>query len=514
MATGRWPGARVSSEPVPSPRVPSPPASSPAFPPIPLSALVGVLSGVEIRGDPAVSILDVGYDSREVTPGSLFFCVPGGSADGHDFARDALDAGAAALVVQRWLDLKAPQVRVPSVREAMGPLSAKAFREPAAAMTMLGVTGTNGKTTVTYLVEAICRRGAARPGVIGTTGARVDGEPVPIERTTPEAPDLHRLLDRMRAGGVEVVVMEVSSHALDQHRAGGVRFDAAAFTNLSQDHLDYHRSMEDYFAAKAALFVPSHAERGLVNADDPWGRRLIDAAEIPVSTFAVGTDADLRATHVEVSPSGLAFEAGGVRIRSALRGAFNVSNCLAAIALARSAGSADEAIAAGIGDVREVPGRVEPIDEGQEFLVVVDYAHTPDSILGVLQATRPLVPGRLIVVFGCGGDRDRAKRPLMGKAATSTADLTVVTSDNPRSEDPLAIIAEIETGAAEGGGAYEIEPDRRQAIARALAAAEPGDAVVIAGKGHEPYQEIAGSMIELDDRVVAREGLRSLQRSS
>jgi UDP-N-acetylmuramoyl-L-alanyl-D-glutamate--2,6-diaminopimelate ligase len=507
MAPGPRPGPGVSSAPVSSPSVP--PRSGPAFPPIPLSALLSDLAGAETRGDLAVSVLDVAYDSRSVSPGALFCCVPGDRADGHDFAHAALDAGAAALVVQRWLDLPATQVRVPSVREAMGPLAARAFREPASAMTMLGVTGTNGKTTTTYLLEAIARRAGLHPGVIGTTGARIDGDPVSIDRTTPEAPDLHRLLARMRDRGVGLVATEVSSHALEQHRVDGVVFDAAAFTNLSQDHLDYHPSMQAYFAAKASLFTPGRARRGIVNADDAWGRRLLESPEIAMSTFGVESDADLRATGVRITVSGLSFEAGGLEITSSLRGAFNVSNCLAAIASCRSVGVPDDAIVAGIADVREVPGRVEPIEEGQDFLVVVDYAHTPDSILGVLQATRPLATGRLTVVFGCGGDRDRAKRPLMGKAATSTADRTIITTDNPRSEDPLAIIAEIEPGAVEGGGAYAIEPDRRAAIAMALAEAGPGDAVVIAGKGHETLQEFADRTIAFDDRVVARAALRA-----
>ncbi len=304
--------------------------------------------------------------------------------------------------------------------------------------------------------------------------------------------------------------MEVSSHALEQHRVGAVVFDAVAFTNLSQDHLDYHASMERYFAAKAMLFDPQHARRGAVNADDAWARRLLEAPSIPTTSFGTTTDAELVATEIEVSPSGLSFHAGGLVVRSSLRGAFNVSNCLAAIALARSVELPDGAIVEGIRDVREVPGRVEPIDEGQEFLVVVDYAHTPDSILGVLQATRPLASGRLIVVFGCGGDRDRAKRPFMGKAATSAADLTIVTTDNPRSEDPLAIIAEIEPGAREGGGAYVVEPDRRAAIGLAVRRAVPGDAVVIAGKGHEIVQELADGPVAFDDRMVVREELRRL----
>ncbi len=507
MTPGSRPEPGVSSEQVSSPSVPT--GSVPAFPPIPLAALLSDLAGAQTRGDPAVSILDVAYDSRSVSTGALFCCVPGERADGHDFARAALDAGAAALVVQRWLDLPATQVWVPSVRAAMGPLAARAFREPASAMTMLGVTGTNGKTTTTYLLEAIARRAGRHPGVLGTTGGRIDGDPVTIERTTPEAPDLHRLLALMRDRGVGLVAMEVSSHALEQHRIDGVVFDAAAFTNLSQDHLDYHPSMEAYFAAKSSLFTPRRARLGVVNADDAWGRRLLEAPAVAMSTFGVETDADLRATGVRVTASGLSFEAGGLAITSSLRSAFNVSNCLAAIALCRAVGVPDDAIVAGIADVREVPGRVEPIEEGQDFLVVVDYAHTPDSILGVLQATRPLATGRLIVVFGCGGDRDRAKRPLMGKAATSAADRTIITTDNPRSEDPIEIIAEIEPGAIEGGGAYVVEPDRRAAIALALAEAGPGDAVVIAGKGHETVQEFADRTVAFDDRAVARDVLRA-----
>ncbi|HEX7247531.1 MAG TPA: UDP-N-acetylmuramyl-tripeptide synthetase, partial [Actinomycetota bacterium] len=346
------------------------PPPAPAFPPITLSVLIADVPGVRTQGDTGVSVLDVVYDSRAVTPGALFCCVVGERADGHGFARDALARGAAALLVERWLDLPATQVLVPSVRRAMGPVAARAFREPAASMTMLGVTGTNGKTTTTYLLDAIARRAGHRVGVIGTTGAASAGTPVSVERTTPEAPDLHRLLSRMRDDDVELVAMEVSSHALAQHRVDGIVFDAVAFTNLSQDHLDYHPSMQAYFEAKATLFRPGHARRGMVNADDPWGRRLLEAPAIELSSFGVDAGADLRATDVEVSPSGIAFLAGGLRIRSSLRGGFNVSNCLAAMALGRGVGVPDEAIAAGIADVREVPGRVEPIDEGQGFLVV------------------------------------------------------------------------------------------------------------------------------------------------
>ena len=467
----------------------------------------------EVRGEPATSIVEVAFDSREVVPGALFFCVPGTNADGHDFAADALRAGAVALAVERWLDEDRPQVRVPSVRAAMGPMSSVVFGDPSRSMAMIGITGTNGKTTTTYLLEAVCRADGRVPGVVGTTGARIAGAPVPLARTTPEAPDLLRLLARMRDAGVDTVAMEVSSHALDQDRVGGVMFEVAAFTNLSRDHLDYHPSMEAYFEAKQRLFLPEHAQRAVVNADDPWGRRLLSAPAIPTVSFAVDGAADVVAEGVEVSKDGLSFRIASTEVRSELRGRFNVANCLGAIVVARALGIEDVIAARGIGEVRGVPGRVEPVDAGQNFLVVVDYAHTPDSIHHVLQAARPLTSGRLIVVFGCGGDRDRDKRPLMGAAATGSADLSVITSDNPRSEDPLAIIAEIEPGAKQGaersGGRYVVEPDRRAAITFAVEAAREGDTLIIAGKGHEPYQELAAGRVPFDDRQVARAALEA-----
>ena len=494
IVTEPRPGARVSCDPVL------------LLPPVPLASVLDAVPGAERRGDAVVG--DVIFDSREVIPGALFCCVPGAIEDGHAYAARAVAAGAAALLVERWLDdVAAPQVRVPSVREAMGPVAAVVFGHPAAALTMAGITGTNGKTTTTYLLESIWRAAGVRPGVIGTTGARVDGEPIPLARTTPEAPDLHRLLARMREADVGGVAMEVSSHALVQHRVGGVTFDVAAFTNLSQDHLDFHPSMEEYFAAKASLFTPGRAAHAVVNIDDAWGRRLLVDPALPTTTYGLDRAADVRAADVSSTVEGLTFTVDGVGFRSRLRGAFNVSNCLAAIAAARALGIELEVAAEGLAAVPGVPGRVEPIDAGQDFLVVVDYAHTPDSIRSVLQAARPLVSGRLIVVFGCGGDRDRAKRPLMGAVATSLADLTVLTSDNPRSEDPLAVIADIERGAREGGGDFVVEPDRRAAIGMAVERAARGDVVVIAGKGHEPYQEIEGDMIAFDDREVAREAL-------
>jgi UDP-N-acetylmuramoyl-L-alanyl-D-glutamate--2,6-diaminopimelate ligase len=389
-------------------------------------------------------------------------------------------------------------------------MSAVVFGRPADHLTTIGVTGTNGKTTCTYLLEAILRAAGRTPGVIGTTGARIAGSPVAIDRTTPEAPDLHRLLARMRGDGVRAVAMEVSSHALEQRRTDGLRFDAAIFTNLSQDHLDFHGTMEAYFEVKARLFTPEHAALAVVGADDPYGGRLIGSVSIPVVTYAVASDADLRATDVMVGPEGSSFVVDGVHVRTALRGAFNVDNCLAALAAARAIGLDLAPAAAAVASVEDVPGRMEVIDGDRGFGVVVDYAHTPDSIRVVLRGARSLAAGRVLVVFGCGGERDRAKRPSMGAAATANADLTVITSDNPRSEDPLAIIDEILPGAAEGGGPYVVEPDRRGAIRLALQEARPGDLVVVAGKGHEPVQEIGGTRIPFDDRTVVREELAAL----
>ncbi|MFB3739034.1 MAG: UDP-N-acetylmuramoyl-L-alanyl-D-glutamate--2,6-diaminopimelate ligase [Candidatus Velamenicoccus archaeovorus] len=475
----------------------------------PLSALLAPLPNAELRGDPTTTITELVYRSQDAVPGTLFFCIPGARVDGHDFAPEAVDRGAAAVVVERPLEIPVAQVLVGSVREAMGPMSAAFFGHPARTMTLVGVTGTNGKTTTTYLLESVFRTAGLVPGVVGTTGVRIAGEPVPFPRTTPEAPDLHRLLWRMNDRDVGAVAMEVSSHGLHQHRVDGTRFAVAVFTNLTQDHLDYHASMEEYFLAKARLFTPALSDRAVVNHDSAEGRRLLGSG-LPTLTYGIDRGADVMATDVQTTSEGIAFRVDGRLVRSSLRGLFNVENCLAAFASARSLGLADEEAARGIERVRGVPGRVEAVEAGQDFLVMVDYAHTPDGVENVLRTARPLARGRLIVVFGCGGDRDRGKRPLMGEVATSLADLAIVTSDNPRSEDPLAIIRDIEEGARRGGGAYEVEPDRRAAIRTALERAGAGDVVVIAGKGHETSQELADRTIPFDDRLVAAEELRRL----
>jgi len=385
-------------------------------------------------------------------------------------------------------------------------MAAAVFGHPARALTIVGITGTNGKTTITYLLESVFRAAGWRPGVIGTTGMRIDGSASPLSHTTPEAPELHRTLARMRAGGVRAVAIEISSHALAQHRVDGLVVDVAVFTNLSQDHLDLHATMEDYFEAKRRLFTPEHARHAVVNADDPWGRRLLEEPAIATTSYGIDAAADVRAADVSVQGDGATTVVGGVPVRTSLRGRFNVENVLGALAAARVVGIGIDVGARGIGEVRRVPGRMEPVDAGQDFTVVVDYAHTPDSIHSVLRGARGSAEGRVIVVFGCGGDRDRAKRPMMGRTAAEDADLVIVTNDNPRSEDPLAIIDEITSGMPDGAAAI-VEPDRAAAIERAIEAARPGDVVVVAGKGHETTQEIDGMLVPFDDREVARAAL-------
>ena len=431
----------------------------------PLALLAAAADGSTVRGAPSTPVSGLRFLSQEVVPGDLFFCVPGRRTDGHGFADDAVARGAVALAVERPLDLDVPQLVVPSVRAAMGPIAAAFHDEPSRSLALVGVTGTNGKTTVTYLLESIFRTAGRTAGVIGTTGVRIAGDPTPFPRTTPEAPDLQRLLATMVERGVDAAAMEVSSHGLEQHRVDGTRFACAVFTNLTQDHLDHHGTMEAYFAAKALLFTERFTDAAVVNVDDAYGGRLRGRVAA-TTTYGIEADADVRATDVATTGDGSTFVADGRSFATALRGRFNVENCLAAYAAARVLGIEPDAAVAGIAALRGVPGRVETVEEGQPFLVLVDYAHTPDGIVNVLRAARPLSTGRVLIVFGCGGDRDRAKRPRMGEAATREADLAIVTSDNPRSEDPLAIIAEIEPGAVAGGGTYVVEPDRRAAIRR------------------------------------------------
>jgi UDP-N-acetylmuramoyl-L-alanyl-D-glutamate--2,6-diaminopimelate ligase len=483
---------------------------------VPLASLAPAVQG-EVRGDPATMVGDVVLDTRKVAPGALFCCVPGARVDGHDLAGKALDAGAVALVVQRPLGLEAPQLVVGGVRDALAPLAAAFFDHPSRRLDLVGVTGTNGKTTTTFLLEAVFRAAGRVPGVLGTVEVRVGDDRRPAVHTTPEAPDLQRLLAEMADSGVQAAAMEVSSHGLALHRVDGTRFKAAIFTNLTQDHLDFHADLDDYYLAKRRLFTPAFTPLGVVNLDDPHGRLLAGTAEVAVVTTGTAADADWRATDVAASLEGTSFRvaspAGSRPVRLRLAGQFNVANALGALAAADALGIDLDTAVAGLEALAGVPGRFERVDAGQPFTVLVDYAHTPDSLDNLLRAARAVTGGRVLVVFGCGGDRDRAKRPIMGEIAGRLADLAVVTSDNPRSEDPEAIVAQVAEGVAgsAGPGRFLVEVDRRTAIRKALAMAAPGDAVLLAGKGHEQGQELAGGRkVPFDDRQVATEELKAL----
>ncbi|MDX6704917.1 MAG: UDP-N-acetylmuramoyl-L-alanyl-D-glutamate--2,6-diaminopimelate ligase [Solirubrobacteraceae bacterium] len=466
------------------------------------------LLGDAASGAPPVEVAALAYDNRRVLPGSVFFCVRGFTRDGHDFARDAIARGAAALVVDHPLGLGVPEVVVADVRAAMAPAAARLHGDPTASLRTIGVTGTNGKTTTAYVVRALLQAAGLQTGLLGTVTSVIGGEEHEVVRTTPEAVDLQETFAAMRAGGDTHCVMEVSSHALQLGRADAIHWAAAIFTNLTQDHLDFHPTMEDYFAAKRKLFEAG-PQVAVINVDDPYGARL--AAEFPsATTIAIDSpQADLRATGVRTDFSGSTFRAGDLELRSPLPGRFNVLNVLGAVVAVRALGVDDDTIAAALPAAGRVPGRFEPVDEGQEFAVLVDYAHTPDSLENVLAAARPLTDGRLLCVFGCGGDRDRGKRPQMGKISARLADHTIVTSDNPRSEDPGAIVDEILTGIADRSTTEAIV-DRHAAIERAVQLGRLGDVVVIAGKGHEQGQEFEGGRkLPFDDVTVAREALRA-----
>ena len=466
-----------------------------------LATIVAELTDVDvvaIDGPSAaldVEITDVQFDSRRVEPGSLFCCVRGSSEDGHRHASEAVDKGAAALLVDHRLDIDAVQLVVPDVRVAMATVSASCFSHPADHLLLIGVTGTNGKTTTTLMLRNIFRAAQRSVEVLGTlSGAR----------TTPESPDLQRRLAQWHDEGVDVVAMEVSSHAIDQHRIDSMRFRVAVFTNLSRDHLDYHGTMEEYFETKARLFDPSHCDRAVVNLDSPYGRLLADASTVPTDGYSLDEIEGL-----QLSVEGSSFRWAGHEVSLTIAGTFNVSNALAAAHAARALGLDDATIAEGLSAPLVVDGRFERVDAGQPFAIVVDYAHTPDGLEQLLLAASALVEGRVIVVFGCGGDRDRSKRPVMGEVAARNADVVVVTADNSRSETTDSIIGSIMDGVRRVSGprasTIAVEPDRRAAIALALRSAMDNDIVLIAGKGHETVQIIGDSIEEFDDRVVAAE---------
>ncbi len=523
--------------------------------------LCDLLEGLEtgpVVGDPTVPVSDICYDSRSVRPGAVFFCVRGFRLDGHDFIPEAVGRGAVALVVEGLEGLAAARSRlgpasdgrapapgtapvvvvVPDVRAAMGPAAANFYGHPSRRLRTIGVTGTNGKTTTTHLVrELLVKAGGRSCGLIGTVHNVVGGRSLPAGRTTPEAFDLQRLADEMLRAGDTHLVMEVASHGLALGRVRGFGFDVGVFTNLTQDHLDFHGDFESYFQAKARLFrelgtssrgrAKGGAKAAVLNSGDPASGRLAGLTSVPVVTYGLESPAAaLRARDIRLAPGRTSFileaEAGlGIGLPGvgafevpailSLTGRYNLENALAALAVALIEGVPTPAAVAALADVKGAPGRFETVDAGQEFAAVVDYAHTPDGLENVLEAARALRPRRLITVFGCGGDRDRTKRPLMGEVAARLSDLCVVTSDNPRSEDPLAVIGDILPGlrrlGRREGRDYLVEPDRAKAIELAVRSAEPGDFVVVAGKGHETYQVFADRTVHFDDREVLREAI-------
>ncbi|HEV2176090.1 MAG TPA: UDP-N-acetylmuramoyl-L-alanyl-D-glutamate--2,6-diaminopimelate ligase [Terriglobia bacterium] len=487
-----------------------------------LGELFEGLPGGELGANAGLEATSLAYDSRRAQPGTLFFAIQGAHSDGHDFIAAAMERGAVGVVSERVAPagpagLASRWVRVPVIRRALSRASRAFYGHPEDRLRLVGITGTNGKTTTAYLLESIFRAAGMPAGVFGTIEYRVAGRVKPAVNTTPESLDLARDLAEITEAGGKVAVMEVSSHALTQERVWGFRFWAAVFTNLTRDHLDYHKDFESYFEAKRRLFVglgTPPPELAVVNLDDPWGARLAALPYHRLITYGIKSDAQVKVKHFTQSAAGLSATVlspeGSAEIHSPLLGRANLENVLAATATALGMGIPAEQIQQGIAELPLVPGRFERVDEGQPFLVVVDYAHTDDALRNVLTAARELTQNRLIVVFGCGGDRDRAKRPLMGEAASAGSDLAVLTSDNPRSENPIDIMNDALVGVQKTGKPHLIEIERGAAIRKALEEAREGDVVVIAGKGHETYQVLKDGRVPFDDREVARNILNEM----
>lgn len=486
-----------------------------------LGSLLSGLESLQIEGCADREIGQIDYDSRKVQKGSLFVAIPGAKDDGHRHAEEAIGRGAVAVVCEKdlspSLSFPAPHIpfiQVPDARRALAQMAAHFYGHPAERLTLIGITGTNGKTTTAYLVESILKAAGHQAGYIGTLGYRCGDHLEQTCLTTPEAPDLQRILQEMAEQGTSHVVLEVSSHSLTLHRVEGCCFPVGVFTNLTGDHLDFHGTMEEYFSAKQRLFRELGVEVAVINRDDPWGRSILDSSGARPLTYGLESPADICAREIRLTQSRLSFTArtpaGEVALESNLIGRHNLYNILAAIGVSHTLGLNGEQVRQGVRALKGVPGRFERVEMGQDFAVMVDYAHTDDALRRVLSAARELTPGRLILVFGCGGDRDRSKRPRMGEVGANHSDYAIITSDNPRSEDPQAIVREVELGfrqAPSASGRYEVEMDRRQAIQRAISLARSGDTVVIAGKGHETYQILNDRVIHFDDREVARQAI-------
>ena len=468
---------------------------------------------LSVQGD--CEVANPFINSREKQVNGLFFCISGARFDGHQFAEQAIKNGASALVVERLLPLDAPQVLVRSVREAIGPMCAALYGNPARGMKMIGITGTKGKTTSSYLIKAILEAAGMKAGLIGTTGNMIGSEFIHGDMTTPEAHHLQGLLRRMADEGVQAVVMEVSAHAIDMHRVDGILYDVGCYTNLSQDHLDYFETMERYFQAKKSFFVPEHVQQAALNVDDETSLRIMREIAIPYLRYGISTNAELYARDIEISENGVTFRicvlAQGERlVHLQMTGIFNVYNALTAAAAALALGIGLDDIVRGLESVRAVPGRAEMLETHTPYKVLLDYSHSPEALENILTAVRDFTKGRVIALFGCGGDRDHGKRPMMGEIGGRLADYCILTSDNPRNEDPYDILAAIEEGIRHTDKPYTVIENRREAIRYALSIAKEGDLVVLAGKGHETYQEIKGVKRPFDEKVVVRELLEEM----
>ncbi len=481
-----------------------------------LKALIGRIPGeVSTKGNTDVEISELCVDSRRATPGALFFCTPGLHMDAHDFAPQVVEKGASALVVERFLPLDVPQVKVEDVRVAVSYVASEYFGNPSEKLMMLGITGTKGKTTTSFLVKAIMEAAGVKTGLIGTVCSMIGDETIPNRLTTPDPIETQTLLRRMVDAGMECVIMEVSAHALDMHRLAGVKFKVAAFSNFSQDHLDYFADLDAYFAAKMRLLAPDVCEDIVYNVDDERVSTGVRALGRQAMRIGIRESSDVYANDIEIGERGCSFlmtwhKRFRTTISLHLAGIFNVYNALMAAGICICAGAGPESIRQGLESVYNVPGRIELLDTGTPYRVILDYAHSPDSLENILKAVRQTTKGRMIALFGCGGDRDRGKRPVMGEIAGELADYCILTSDNPRNEDPMDILNAIEAGIKPTGCEYVVIENRREAIRYALKFAGAGDVVVLAGKGHETYQEIRGEKHPFDEKVVVRELLEEM----
>ena len=485
-----------------------------------LKELLSELTFTCERGNLEKEVTAVVYDSRKIIEGCLFVCIKGANFDGHQAAAEAAEKKAAAIIVSKEVELpeqtETTLIRVEDTRYALAFVSAAWFDHPAKKLTTIGITGTKGKTTTSYMVKSICEQAGFKCGLVGTTGNMIGEKHIPSSKTTPDPIDLMRDLNEMVQAGVQVVVMEVSAHALDMHRLDGMTFECGCYTNLSQDHLDYFGTMENYFQCKKAFFTSGMAKNAAINADDERAAELLRDVTIPHMTYGIAAEADLFARDIEITENGVSFElrlrnAEYIQINLRMTGMFNVYNALSAAACALILGVSPENVRAGLESIHSVPGRIEMLPTNTPYRVILDYAHAPDALSNILRTCRTFTKKRLIALFGCGGDRDKGKRPIMGRIGGELADLCILTSDNPRTEDPMEILREIEEGIKETTGEYVVIENRRDAIRHALEIGREGDIIVLCGKGHETYQETMGVKRPFDEKVVVQELLTELR---